>query len=206
MAFPTTPILDTGVRANENPAVGWVDGPDGLVYGTIEIFSNTIHSPAGDAWSYWNAADTGADCECYATVTTKPSNGQLLELFVRMTPIGASVDGYYVEVAPAAGTDVISLWRMDNGVGTTQLGAAFNQEVSNGDGLGISAIGSSISAYYRSGAGSWTLLGSRTDATYSAGGKVGVYFSDTSVAITDFGGGTVANANTRLLAATGVGR
>jgi hypothetical protein len=61
-----------------------------------------------------------------------------------------------------------------------------------GDKLGLECIGSTIAAYvFQSGA--WSQLGTRTDSTYSAAGKIGVRLSDagSNSRIDDFGGGTV---------------
>ncbi len=45
-------------------------------------------------------------------------------------------------------------------------------EFGNGDSFGLKIVGSTFTIYYKAGAGSWTSLGTRNDATWSAAGKV----------------------------------
>lgn len=188
MPFPTTGILDAFNRADENPITGWT-----ALFNNFRVASNAMKSTtAGSDFAYYSAATYGPDCEAYMTVATKVPTGGAMAIIARLVDTGsiATVDGYMVNVAVAAGTDTITIVRLDNGVGTT-LGSSISQEVANGDSIGIECIGSSISCFYKSGAGAWTNLGTRTDTTYSAAGRVGVSVTtDTSESFDDFGGGT----------------
>ncbi len=183
MAFPTSAVLDTFNRANESPATGWTDGPDGGTYGNIQVVSNQGASVTTDAWSYWSASTPGPDCEVYGTYAAISA---ALELYCRMGPIGAaSVDGYVV-VSDATN---IRMMRMDNSVNTI-LGANIAQALSAGDSFGMDIIGSTLNAYYKASAGSWgTSIGNRSDATYSSAGRLGVYMPNTTQRLDDFGGG-----------------
>ncbi len=111
-----------------------------------------------------------------------------------MTAIASpTADGYDVHVVKAAGADLWQIRRRDN-VTPTVLGADMNQELSSGDSVGMSLVGSTISAYYRSGAGAWTLVGSRTDSTYTGPWSIGiktVQASPLAWKTIPFGGGTV---------------
>lgn len=109
---------------------------------------------------------------------------------------GTTPDGYYLSIDSAG----CSIWRADNG-SPTQLGSAFAFTVSSGDSLGLSVVGSTLTAYYKSGSGSWTTLGSRTDATYSAAGNLMIIATDAGAVLDDFGGGTITA--TRTLASSG---
>ena len=65
----------------------------------------------------------------------------------------------------------IRLFRDDAGT-RTQLGSSSAQAMSNGDSIGISAVGSTITAWYKASGGSWTAKITQTEATYTAGGRL----------------------------------
>jgi hypothetical protein len=106
-----------------------------------------------------------------------------------MVSVGSgAVDGYAI-LAYTDGN--IYVYKMTNWA-YTQLGATIAQTMANGASLGVRMIGSTIDVYYKAPAGSWTLIGTRSDSTYSAAGKVGVQFFDsTSHRLDDFGAGTL---------------
>lgn len=208
MAFPSTAILDSGVRANESPITGWTDSPDGTAYGGMRIVSNKIATITTDGWNYWNAATYGPDCEVYTTVDTLPGGTGTVTVDCRLVSIGtASLDGYTLEIRPDL--SVLRFYRIDNN-SNTKLGADFSQAFAAGDSFGIEAVGSTFTIYYRSGAGAWTSLGTRSDATYSAAGYLASYISNTTARMSNFGGGTIAAAGPSSFrhrrSLTGVGR
>jgi hypothetical protein len=200
VAFPTTAVLDTFTTA-ANPSPNWTDSPDGISYGGLRAFTGIGRPVSTDCYDYYNVITPGADCEIYATMTAVVDG---TDLYLRLAPVGStSVDGYFVKRVDASN---VTIRRLDNDAGTT-LGASISQAVSNGDGLGLEAVGTSLTAYYKAGAGSWGSLGSRTDATYGSAGRLGVYLPSTATQIDNFGGGTVVAASTvRMLASTGVGK
>ncbi len=101
---------------------------------------------------------------------------------------GGTLNGYYLFVNSTSA----KLYRIDSGT-NTQLGADFTQTIATGDSFGMSLVGSTITVYFKAAAGSWTSLGTRTDATYSAAGKIGIRGADgTNISLADdFGGGTL---------------
>jgi hypothetical protein len=186
-AFTAAPIIDNFDRANEGPppSSNWTTGIDGGSVG-FSVSSNQA-APAGEGASmFWNAADFGPDLDVYAT---RSVNNAPIRIYWRMVSAGTSgVDGY----AALAYTDGnIYVYKVTN-FGNTQIGAAMAQAVAAGGSLGVRMIGSTIDVYYKAPAGSWVLVGSRSDSTYSAAGKVGVQFFDgTSHRLDDFGAGTL---------------
>jgi hypothetical protein len=198
MAFPTTPVLDPFTRANENPLANgsWASLTpfDG---GGMKLVSNTARSSIADgswAGSYWSAGNFGPDTEVFVTVVTKPAtNGHVFDLYVR----GNSGDltnfpSYSLEYSRQAGTDAFKFIRYDVG-SSTQLGSTMNQEVSNGDAIGLSVVGTTLTAWYKASGGSWASLGTTTDGTYAGSGKIAFDSNDASGAMDDFGGGTLAS-------------
>lgn len=210
MAFPTTSVLDNFNRAdNADLGANWTT-PVLSGDSNIRITSNQAGYHVADAAfrdEYWNVETFGPDCETFCTVSDKQSTNDRLiwYTFLRVVDPGLStVDGYYFEMVLRSGNDDGGIYRLDNGA-FTQLGATITQEITQGDGLGLEAIGSTIQAYRRS-AGSWSSLASRTDSTYTAAGNVGigVHGDDTGVvAIDDWGGGTVVSTISANLSGTG---
>ena len=183
--FPTTPILDSGVGSNEGPPpTGWGGG--------LKRVSNQIVANALFDFGYWNQT-FGTNQEAYVTIATKPLASQSFELFVRQD--SGNNDGYYLLCTNNAGTDTIELRKQVSG-STSSLATAFNQEFGIGDAIGITGIGSIISAYYKASGGAWILLGTATDTSFTSG-FIALGIDDLTAAFTNFGGGT-ANRLARI--------
>lgn len=203
MAFPTTPVLTTFAGADENPLSeggNWpanVDTDDA----DLQILSNqAAGTGAGINSMYWTTT-YGPDCEVYVTVPTVGAGDVASLVYLRIAGQGtATPDGYQARVIMDFGSPHVCLInRMDDGA-FTQLGANVEDGTwSNGDQLGMSAIGSTL-ALYRNG----TALGTRTDATYSAAGKLGLGCTTTTPRFDSFGGGSIGGgplvARSRLVA------
>ncbi len=194
MAFPTTGILDNFNRANEGPppSADWTTDPLGFGDSGLKVLTNQCigNNSGSDNSGYWDTTTFGPDCEVYATIVVRPNTGQYFGVYARLVQIGAgTTDGYYVEyIFQAAGTDTVSIYRIDN-ASFTVLGSAISQDFNLGDKLGLELIGSTLTAYRHDGS-SWASLGSRTDSTHSAAGNIGLAMHDVAIA-DDFGGGTV---------------
>jgi len=205
MAFPTTGVIDDFTRANNaDLGTNWtvIDSLPGL-----QLISNA--AAAGSAAicaEFWNVGNFGADSEAYVTIATLPGNAGNVDLFVRLTTETGTADGYGVEFAQESGTDQTYAYRMDNLV-ATQLGASVGANFSAGDKLGLEAIGTTINVY-RFTASAWAQILTRTDATYTTAGKIGILADTTAVRLDDYGGGTVvvASATSKRKALLGVGQ
>ena len=184
-AFGDQAILDNFNRADGGLGSNWTMG----YYGgdTLSIASNQAYSGGGYRENRWNPATYGTP-ENYITIATLPASGEQVYLDVRIANPGATTLDCYEVVYTNAATDTAQIYRVDNGT-ATQLGSTINQNFSAGDGLGLSATGSTIEAWRRS-SGTWSLLGSRTDSTYSAAGYLGIGSGGTTARLDDFGGGT----------------
>jgi hypothetical protein len=136
----------------------------------------------------------GPDAEVYADVPTVTANNDFIYVMLRITQPNGGGNGYRVRVDKQSGTDVISIQRVDNATSTT-LGATFSQEVSNGDAIGLRAVGTTLTAYYKPASGSWVALGSRTDSTYTTAGYIGLGVYGSTGRLDNFGGGTKVASN-----------
>jgi hypothetical protein len=192
MAFPTTGVLDD-FNDTENPMTGW-----SLMISVIAVRWRSdgtgvaVADGGANANDYWNASTFGADSEAYLTISTVPPDGQSVAVYVRVQNAGsAAIDGYAVSANKVGGgTDTITIVRIDDNAPTTL--ATNNQEFANGDSIGIEIIGSTITAYYKSGAGAWTALANTaSSSTYSGAGHIGMTTTSSATTVDNFGGGTI---------------
>lgn len=203
MPFPTTAILDGFTRANSTTTIGsnWTPLESGATKDR-GINSNQAYDPdAVYSWIYWNVAQYGPNCEGYLTVATWSTQDDTHTVMIRlkdMTQDAYTFDGYQLK-AYIFGADTLALTRIDNSV-STQLGSSISTTLAAGHKVGISAVGSTLTAYQDSGSG-WVEMGSRTDATYAAAGYLGFYTpGDTTWRHDDFGGGTIVAPSPALFA------
>lgn len=207
MAFPTTAALDTFNRANGALGANWTANPTNDGSAAFTIISNAAQGAAatdsGDA-SYYNVATYGPNAEAWVDLPTGPNGFFELSVFLRIaqpSAVASTADGYQVFITgTAAGASYavdLSIYRIDNAVqtelGSTQTGLTFTA----GNGFGASVRGSTIQAFSGTGA-SWPTFGdSRTDATYTSAGYIGMtlFESFRTATINNFGGG-VALATT----------
>lgn len=196
MAFPTTAILDNFTRADAATlGANWTDLVNGFA-----IVSNQAAPKVDlvDNVSIWNVATYGPDSECYFDVPTKTSNNNHATwLIIRATTLNiATIDGYAYAAITLSGTDSFRAYRMDNFV-QTQLGASVAVELTSGDSQGLEMIGTTLAIYHKT-AGTWSQLATRTDATYTAAGYIGIYSTRTSPRVDNFGGGTIGAAGVTI--------
>jgi uncharacterized protein YjbI with pentapeptide repeats len=191
LAFPTTSLIDNFDRADAgdlgvNWSYDWVGGGQA----SPDIVSNRCASPGGASSAWWNVVTFGPDCEVYVDVPVRGA-GTIALLLRLVNPGGASVTGFqfYIDAANSW-----QLWRSDGGGSFTQIGTGTTQVVSNGDAVGIEAIGDTFKAYYKAAAGSWVEVWTKIDATYATQvGRIGLELN-TSGSLDNFSGGTRAGA------------
>lgn len=194
MPFPTTGILDNFNRADGSVGANW--SADAFNFGSVKFNisgNKAVDGGSGYSFCWWNVAQYGPDCEVYCTMPLK----ETVQIYLRIQQPSNSAntaDGYYLEnvIQSGAGNDQWKLYRVDNCV-FTQLGATMTQEWTAGDSVGLQAIGSTISVWLKL-SGTWTLIGSRTDATYPGAGYIGAALDNAAAQLDDFGGGTITKA------------
>jgi subtilisin family serine protease len=186
------PTLDAFNRVNESPlsdAGRWSNGVAGNGEAALKSLSNQLannKTTTGSAWR--NNVQYGPDTEVWAKITTLPGTGNQVRLYARLRQPGSSTaDAYMLRSNESTGTDQVSLERLDNGLITTLK--TMTQELSSDDTLLLRVRGSTLEAW-RQGGSTWSLLGSVTDSSYSAGGFVGVGLRGTTGRLDDFGART----------------
>lgn len=198
-AFPDNGLLDdfTGCTDTTTPPnANWTNTVlRGATSSTVdcEDTAATATTTGTEADMYWHATTFNADSEAYGTVVGTLAGFVSAAVGVRMVNIGASTtDGYMVKVSDGLATIVIE--RIDNGTSTEIATEA--QTITSGDSFGIRAEGSSICSWYKLAAGGWTQIECATDATYTAGGNLGVMVQGNGAvgALDDVGGGNLAAA------------
>jgi hypothetical protein len=187
--MPTTAILDTFDRANSTTTAGanWTALESGANKDR-GISSNQLYDPdAVYSWIYWNVAQYGPNCEVYATVSTWPSAAEPVILYLRlkeMTQDAYAFDGYGLWAATAQ--NELRIYRVDNST-PTLIGAAVSVTLAAGDQLWFKAEGATLTGYQNG-----VERISRTDATYTNAGYLGIYAgADSTWRLDNFGGGTL---------------
>lgn len=204
MPASTSPLLDSFTRADEDPLAGSWLGPifttDGQlkIVGGVAVGRNTVACA-----SYWKNAFPARQ-EVWVTLRQKwTGNDNGLALFVNLTaPNSGSVSGYVFTVytSTALSQDVLDVYRIDAG-SFTQLGATVALGVgglASGDRYWLASDGG-VLTFYRLVAGAWTVLASRSDATYGAG-FIGIAADNDTLSQDDFGGGAIGHAAYQPLA------
>lgn len=191
MAFPTTPILDdfnTGASQALTARSGWA----ALAFFAGETTLTTDSAPTyaeattpGTYYSNYRSDLTGDDCETWVTLA---ATGADFYLYARIDQ--TSGNGYYFS---AVGGN-ITLNKMAGFVGAGVI-ATIAQGVGIGDSAGISCVESTITAWYKPSAGSWSSVLQVTDTTYPGGGAGASYTAFEAQGLsrfTEFGGGAAA--------------
>jgi hypothetical protein len=187
--FPTTPVLDSAERADENPATGWTGPIYSAGNGALKVESNTLRAHAAPSSRYFNAQGPfDAYQEVYFTIAAEDAAWFFHVPFCLHGTLPDTPNGYLLNVSSQANT--ITVEKMVNGT-ITSIGAAISQTLANGDSVGARRWGTTIEIWYKAAAGIWTLLGTREDATYSVGGYLGMILLSTAQQFTNYGGGNV---------------
>lgn len=190
--FPVNGVLDNFNRANENPATGWTIALSGL--SNIQVISNRAQHGGGTAYAAWSAGTFAADQGAYIEMPVAPVGLEAVGILLRWNNLNTGTEtGYMVQQLGA----VVRAYRIDTGISFTQLGSDISYTPTNGDSFGGKIVGSTITIYTcASGAGcgvsgpGWTVLDTRSDATYSNAGYIGVHSNTgTPPAMDNFGGG-----------------
>ena len=186
--FPCNAVLDNFDRANQGPppSSSWggiiVSGGGGL-----RVTSNQLSGAVDNTnTSYWNTA-FGPDTESYITLSSLGATYGGGLWFRVSAPGQSNLTGYLIFAYNSL--EVIRVFRRNSDGSYVQLGADIPQAVSNGDSLGVTMIGSTMTIYYKVGAGPWTNLSTRTDSNYLSAGFIGVENADLITALDNFGGG-----------------
>jgi hypothetical protein len=192
MAFPTTPVLDNFNRT-EAPLSNGGTWTSPIYTGDGALQANgTIAIPNGAVVGedYWNVA-TFTDAEVYCDLVANGTDKGVY-LYFRLVGAPAPTAGYVLSFLPGNGT--INL--INAATGATISGIATGHTMADGDSIGASIIGSTITGYYKPAAGSWTVGGTWTNTTFAAAGNIGIGFatSGASGGIDNFGGGAVVTA------------
>lgn len=212
-SFPTTTILDDFNRANQGPppSASWSNIS---TYDGLRVSSNQCAiSIYGSGMGYW-INPFGPDSEAYATLAASsvstPVHGNTIHISVRGVP-GDSMQylstGYTLSINMVNTSGTISvtayILRWDAGSFSTYLATyAGLTGWAVGDSFGISAIGSTITAYHKPIAGTWTEIGHVTDTHYSSAGNLVLYGNEAggTLRFDDFGGGDAVSGTFDLYA------
>lgn len=196
MAFPTTSVLDTFTDASAPRTLPTYDPTDWADYQAVEggglVYSTTVSGTAkrpssgNTAACYWQTI-SAVDVEVFIDIVTGTSLQYSVDCRIANPTdfTGSTWNAYQLLYTKASTT--LAIVSVVSGSATTL--ATYTQTVSAGDSIGMSAIGSTITAYYKPSGGAWTTLGSVTDTSITAAGFIGVQNIGTTFEFDNFGGG-----------------
>jgi len=197
MAFPTLGSLDTfnaGATQALTARTGW---------GAVVIAGTTTYTTNGaptlaeiltaTGGNYWNTS--AEDSEAWVVMGTWTPASNTFSVAARIQAVGASPTYYSVRLANSGTTD-FRIYKTVAGV-STALGTNTATTVIAGDSVGIEVIGTSISSYYKSGAGAWGLKETITDSSITGSGFVGGFRNHIAITqrVDEFGGGALVAAD-----------
>lgn len=201
MAFDT-PIIDSGVGADENPLAGsWARML--TILAPLKRASNVFaHTVAGNInGSYRPGTVYAADCEFYVRMASITGGAnQEGWLYMRLQGGGGDGTGFngyaFSFTTDGAGVAACTAYSMTN-AGTATLYAASGIPAAwlDGDYVGFRCIGTSIQTWCKpASTGVWVQTGSANDSTYTAGGTVALGITGSALTLNQFGGGNVIGA------------
>ncbi len=166
MAFPTQPVVDSCVRADESPlSLGglWVDGGFASQF---RITSNQLATTGSTAVSGWVNISTSADVEVYLSMPTTVASGESIWLLCRCSASASLTVNCYLVTYDGA-TSHLALARFDAGAYTS---LSYDGIPPTSTGIGLSATGSVLQPWYFD-SGAWlNTIPPTTDSTYGAAG------------------------------------
>jgi hypothetical protein len=208
MAFPSTVALDTfdtgGVLLNSGNYAQGIASNDDCMKSDNSGGSAGGHTQTHSNESRWTAASF-TDCEVWTKFTTLVPTDDYVDLYARITSPGAGLNAYRLEIQRILGASN-DTWKLHKVVGGsfTQLGSTVLQDVANGDGYGLSCVGTTISVYYFNGT-SWnqTPLIAVTDSAVAGSGQIGFASTSNVVRVAPFAGGAAVTGVNYTLSLTG---
>lgn len=187
MAFPMTGVLDNFTRSNSTTTLGANWTLDSNINDITGILSNQAYEPNPNNNSslvYWNTKYNG-QIEAYFTLPVLTGVGAS-NTFISAWTDQSSLNGYSVAVNATSAALLIHKWT----AGSPALQSTFVQAFSAGDSAGIRITTAGvISAWYQSGSGSYTSLGTFSDSAFICH-YIGMLLQDQTVRIGKFGGGS----------------
>lgn len=183
-SFPSTPMLDSFIGANETPiAENWTAPLNTLDGSARRIGNEFVSDVTGLGGAYYDVKAFNADCEAHATVT---GIGNTVTLWARVKNPGTTGPSGYMVQWDIGNT--LAIVRVDSGTPTSLLTKSV--ALTLGDHFGIRCIGDRIDAWTTVN-GVWTRQMSVIDTTYKAGGWLAAECVTTSDKLDDFCGGEV---------------
>lgn len=199
MAFPNVATLLDSFNAGASQGVqaraGWTSGSGGLFQASSTSMSTDAVptkagcSPSSFSSNSW-AGVSSADAEVFVVMANNCVAGGSVDIYCRITGLGATLAAYSLEVA---GTNAWEIDKTVAGVGTSLLGGV-TQAVVAGDSVGFEVIGTTLTGYYKSGAGAWVQKIQTTDSSITGAGLIGVSCNNVGTFFDSFNGGALGAA------------
>lgn len=213
--FPTTPIIDTFNRADENPVDGGIWSTGSCVPANaqkLKIVSNVVAETGGagvKGGQFVLATVVGPNSEVYATMTTRPTdnNGSLAVGMFYDCGNTSTLSGLCGDWTRITSGDLDSLildrTGFNGGAASSEQFRVF-LDTAAGNKLGVQAR-SAVAHWWVDVGSGWEWVAATESGIPIATAKLGLTLRGTVVRGDDFGGGDIPGANVHLLPLLHVG-
>ena len=194
--FPVNGILDAFTRADDAVGANYTDTVGAT--SAMQVVSNQATSSPGNYKSAVWTTSFAADQEVFVTwVADLSAFDTGPELYLRWDT--AANNGYQIGFDNTAAPATITVYSVAGGTPTAR-GSTMSITLTAGDKIAADITGSLIRVIQYTG-GTWNLVGTVTDSTYTGSGKIGFYSDYWGRTFDDFGGGAVSST----VSVTGLG-
>lgn len=192
----TSAVIDNFNRTDEGPPMtnwGLVNELFGSNTRGLKVVSNQAENTFGGVHADYRSATTyGPNAEVYVTIVAMGGGADTSGVMIGLGDPTGTPTGY--SLLASKNTSTLTVYRIDGDSNHTVLGATMSQTITDGDSPCLRREGNDLNVYYKVGAGSWTFVGTRTDATYTSAGYFGLWADGGSVGsakLDNLGGGTL---------------
>lgn len=196
-------LLSSFAGSNENPLSeggNWTQLTLVSGSGNLQLTSNTVKGTTAATINdaCWTPTTLGPDTYIRAKVSTIPSSGRYIRLYLGLSATSGfaagSVTGYFMQYEN--GSNGVRIFKA-NGATLTQIASNASAGIANGAVITFTRIGSLLEVYYNG-----AVVLSVTDTTYTAAGYVGIGAGDATAVLDDVYAGTVPTGTTYEIANT----
>lgn len=208
MAFPdVTTVFDDGIRGSYPQPIN-LGGGDGANWDSVPIITGSTlwQIPSvGQIANNSNGAEAvslaqfGPNSIFFVTFLNAVTFSSTIYFALWISSTGnsgsnvfpvAAINGYAI-VGGLAGTNQLTIRSYPSG---STIAGPVTQAIGAGDALGIRQVGSALELWYKAVAGSWTMIASTTDSTYSRAGRLCV--EGNGIVLSQIQGGTITGGTT----------
>lgn len=160
----------------------------------ITVIANQLGAAsAGD--NGYTIASFGPDVDFFIDCVVAPAAASYVAFFFALTTPAGAFDGYALVISQGSPNDTWQLRRYTAGANAATVASGTSPTLVGGtDSVGVGMVGTTLTAYKKSGAGAWTSVVSGADSAHTQAGRFGMELGGTTQRWDNLSGGTVASS------------